>query len=74
MWRGRAPVDRPFQRSRQWREALKHGIQPLGTKDLLAAAKVARPTTREWFSTAKNHALYANQGGIYDDVLAYLKL
>lgn len=57
------------------REAMAKGsIAPLTTRDLLDAAKAAKPTTREWFATAKNHALYANQGGAYDDVLAYLKL
>lgn len=56
------------------REALKSGRpSPLSTKDLLAAAKVVKPTTREWFSTARNYALYSNQGGMYDDILAYLK-
>ena len=33
-----------------------------------------KPTTREWFATARNYALYANQGGAYDDILKYLKL
>lgn len=57
------------------RDALTQGkVAPLTTRDLIEAAKSARPTTREWFATAKNHALYANQGGAYDDVLAYLKL
>jgi SpoVK/Ycf46/Vps4 family AAA+-type ATPase len=57
------------------REAMKVGIpQPLGTKDLLAAAKSLKPTTREWFSSARNYALYSNQGGLYDDVLKYMKL
>lgn len=56
-------------------EAMKAGgLKPLGTKDLLRSAKTHRPTTAEWFSTARNHALYSNQGGVYDDVLAYLKL
>jgi SpoVK/Ycf46/Vps4 family AAA+-type ATPase len=56
-------------------EAMKAGgLKPLGTKDLLKAVKQHRPTTAEWFSTARNHALYANQGGIYDDVLRYLKI
>lgn len=55
------------------REAMKSGIpEPISTKDLLAAAKKLRPTTNEWFSTAKNYATYSNQGGIYDDVLKYL--
>lgn len=56
-------------------QAIKSGMPtPISTNDLLAAAKSVRPTTKEWFSTARNHALYANQGGTYDDVLAYLKL
>jgi hypothetical protein len=48
--------------------------RPLATRDLAAAAAALRPTTKEWFATARNYALYANQGGAYDDVLAYLKL
>lgn len=56
------------------REAIsKGGVQPLRTKDLLAAAKSVRISTREWFATARNHALYANEGGLYDDVLEYIK-
>ena len=54
-------------------EAMKQGhISPLTTKDLTRAAKGLRPTTREWFSSARNYALYSNQGGMYDDILAYL--
>ena len=57
------------------RIALKEGIpKPLTTKDLMAAIKSLHPTTREWFSTARNYAVYSNQGGIYDDVIKYLKL
>jgi transitional endoplasmic reticulum ATPase len=57
------------------REAMKLGIpQPLTTKDLLAAAASIKPSTREWFATARNYALYSNQGGIYDDILKHLKL
>ena len=44
------------------------------TKDLLSAAGLQKATTREWFATARNYALYSNQGGIYDDILSYLKL
>jgi len=56
-------------------EALKSGIPaPLGTKDLRAAAKTLHPTTTEWFSSARNYALYANQGGFYDEILKYLKI
>ncbi len=57
------------------REALKAGgLKPITTKDLLAAAATAKPSTREWFATARNYALYSNQSGIYDDILTYLKL
>ncbi len=55
--------------------AMKSGVpEPLTTKDLVKAAKSVKPSTREWFGTAKNHALYANEGGQYDEVLDYLKM
>ena len=57
------------------REAMREGLpQPLTTKDLVNAAAILKPTTKEWFATARNYALYSNQGGIYDDILHYLKL
>jgi SpoVK/Ycf46/Vps4 family AAA+-type ATPase len=57
------------------REAMKVGVPaPIRSKDLLAAAGSLRATTREWFATAKNYALYSNQGGTYDDIVKYLKL
>jgi ATP-dependent 26S proteasome regulatory subunit len=56
-------------------EALKAGApKPLTTADLASATARLKPTTKEWFATARNHALYANQGGMYDDILKYLKL
>ena len=68
-----AVVDAAVEKKLQ--EAIRTGKPtPLKTADLLAVLKQVRPTTREWFATARNHALYANQGGIYDDILAYLKL
>jgi transitional endoplasmic reticulum ATPase len=57
------------------RQAMKSGVpKPLTTKDLASAAASQKATTREWFATARNYALYSNQGGIYDDILTYLKL
>ncbi len=54
-------------------EAMKTGVpKPLTTKDLQKAAKTVRPSTREWFGTAKNYAVHANQDGTYDDILNYL--
>jgi SpoVK/Ycf46/Vps4 family AAA+-type ATPase len=57
------------------RDAMKSGkLEPLRTKDLAAAAANVKPSTREWFATARNYALYSNQGGVYDDILKHLKL
>ena len=48
--------------------------EPLTTKDLPPAAdNRSSRRTREWFATARNYALYANEGGAYDEVLDYLE-
>ncbi|MGH7946086.1 MAG: ATP-binding protein, partial [Opitutaceae bacterium] len=57
------------------REAMRAGsLQALSGRDLIDAIKRHKPTVRDWFQTARNHALYANQSGLYDDILAYMKL
>ncbi len=57
------------------RQAMKEGVpKPITTADLTAAASQLKPTTKEWFATARNYALYSNQGGTYDEILKYLKL
>lgn len=56
-------------------DALKSGkVEPLLTKDLVRAIKQHRPTTKDWFSGAKNYALYANDSGLYDEILKYLDI
>ncbi|MBK8979044.1 MAG: AAA family ATPase [Planctomycetes bacterium] len=56
-------------------EAIRRGRpEPITTKALLSAAKRLRPTTREWFQSARNYVLYANEGGLYDDLKEYLRL
>ena len=56
-------------------EAMRKGsLVPVSGKMLAKAAKEVKPSTRMWFESAKNHALYANQSGFYDDVLVYLGL
>src|ERR1041385_7844891 len=56
------------------RNAMKEGTpRPLTTDDLIAAAKLHKATTREWFATARNYALYSNQGGAYDEVTTYMR-
>lgn len=55
------------------RDALRSGApEPLTEKDLLKAAKRVVPTTTEWFSTAKNHVMFANESGHYDEVARYM--
>lgn len=56
-------------------EAIKTGLpKPITTNDLLAASKQVKASTGEWFSTARNHALFSNEGGAYDPILEYLGL
>ena len=47
--------------------------RPINQKDLEAALRDIRPSTRPWFETARNYALFANDGGTYDDLLAYMR-
>lgn len=69
----RAIVDRAVEEKLD--AAVRTGtIEPLTTKDLLAAAKAQKPTTAEWFASAKNYVLYANESGIYDELKTWLKL
>ena len=45
----------------------------IGAKDLEEALKEVKPSTGPWFAAARNVAMFANEGGQYDDLLAYLK-
>jgi len=66
-------VDQAVERKLQ--EAMQTGVPaPIRMQDLLEMAKVAHATTQEWFETARNYAIYANQSGLYNDVMAYMKL
>jgi len=47
--------------------------RPIVTADLLAARRELRPSTGPWFEMARNYASFANEGGMYDDLLAYLR-
>jgi transitional endoplasmic reticulum ATPase len=68
-----AVVDRAVEA--KLREALKTGLpKPIETKDLLNSALDVKPSTKEWFTTARNYALYSNESGLYDDILSYLKI
>src|SRR6202000_2063592 len=45
----------------------------IGQPDLEASAAEVRPSLGAWFDTARNVALFANEGGAYDDLAEYLK-
>jgi SpoVK/Ycf46/Vps4 family AAA+-type ATPase len=45
----------------------------IGQADLEAAAAEVKPSLGTWLDTARNVALFANEGGAYDDLVAYLR-
>ncbi len=47
-------------------------VVPIKQKHLNEALKEKKPTTLEWLSQARNYAKYSNEGGLYDDVTAFL--
>lgn len=57
------------------RQSMRSGkIEKIVLNDVLGAVKKVRPSTKEWFNTARNYALYSNTSGMYDDIKAYLNL
>lgn len=55
-------------------ESLETGnVRSISQDDFKKALREVRPSTRPWFEIAKNYALFANDGGIYDDLLEYLR-
>jgi SpoVK/Ycf46/Vps4 family AAA+-type ATPase len=45
----------------------------IGNPDLEAAIAEVKPSLGAWFDTARNVALFANEGGTYDDLASYLR-
>lgn len=48
-------------------------VRPISGTDFKQALKDVRPSVRPWFETARNYALYSNEGGLYDDLLDYMR-
>jgi hypothetical protein len=48
-------------------------VRPICQRDLKRARKEVRPSIRPWLETARNYALFANEGGAYDDLVDYLR-
>lgn len=47
--------------------------RPITQADLKKALKDVKPSTRPWFETARNYAMFSNEGGTYDELLDYLR-
>ena len=47
--------------------------KPIVMDDFNRAFDNLKPSTLPWFETARNYATYANEGGMYDDLLAYIR-
>ncbi|HEY0868173.1 MAG TPA: ATP-binding protein [Fimbriimonas sp.] len=55
-------------------ESIEKGTtRPIQMADFKKALAEVKPSTRQWFEAAKNFAIYANEGGVYDDLLSDLK-
>jgi len=55
-------------------ESLMTGrVRNIGMGDFRTALKEVKPSTRAWFETARNYAMFANEGGAYDDLLVYMR-
>ncbi|WBX71960.1 AAA family ATPase [Tenacibaculum retecalamus] len=56
-------------------ESFKTGkLEPITMSSLSRAIKKHKPSTKEWFNSAKNYALYSNESGLYDNILSYLNI
>jgi len=48
-------------------------VRMIEQRDFERALREVRPSTGPWFATARNVAMFANEGGSYDELAAYLK-
>jgi SpoVK/Ycf46/Vps4 family AAA+-type ATPase len=48
-------------------------IRPITTADFRTSLRDLKPSTRQWFETARNYVMFANEGGQYDELLAYMR-
>jgi SpoVK/Ycf46/Vps4 family AAA+-type ATPase len=48
-------------------------VRMIGMPDFEAALREVRPSTGPWFSSARGVAMFANEGGAYDDLIAYFR-
>ena len=48
-------------------------VEAITMRDMKSAMKEVRPSTGPWFETARNYAMYSNESGQFDELLAYMK-
>ena len=48
-------------------------VRMIEQRDMEAALREVRPSTGPWMTTARNVAMFANEGGAYDELARYLK-
>jgi AAA+ superfamily predicted ATPase len=48
-------------------------VRMIGMADFEAALRELRPSTGPWFSSARGVAMFANEGGAYDELVAYFR-
>lgn len=48
-------------------------VRMIEQRDFEAALREVRPSTGPWLTTARNVAMFANEGGAYDELAKYLK-
>ena len=47
--------------------------RPISAEDVGSALRDVKPSIAAWFQTARNFAMFANEGGVYDDLLGYMR-
>ena len=47
--------------------------RPISDRDFKQAIKDIKPSLRAWFDAARNYAMFANEGGLYDELLDYIR-
>ena len=48
-------------------------VRSVTARDFDRGLTEVRPSTRAWFETARNFVLFANDGGLYDDLQTYMR-
>ena len=48
-------------------------VRSISQNDFRRALREVKASTRAWFEIAKNYALFSNDGGVYDELLDYLR-